>query len=82
MADPTPAENVVLDMLGPELKEAVLAARVRLADDTIMARIARGLVYVQRGDPLEVSHGVEEEGDIVAGELSYEDAVTYLNGLE
>lgn len=81
MADPTPAELFVLDMLGPELKAAVLGARERLADDTVMARIAKGLVYVERGDPLELFHAIEEEGVVVAGALSYEDAITFLGGL-
>jgi hypothetical protein len=44
----------VLDMLGDDLKAAVLEARTRLADDSIMAEIFAGLVLIYRGDPVAV----------------------------
>ena len=40
---------VFLDMLGEELKAAILAARARLGDETILVRIDRGLCSIERG---------------------------------
>jgi hypothetical protein len=70
MADPN--EDFSLDMLGEDLKAAVLDARTRTADGTIMARIAVGLVSVERGTPAAVL----EDG------LSLADGVAYLGALE
>lgn len=58
------------DMLGAPLADAVDAARVRLADDAVMARCAEGLWSV------ETSAGVVEDG------LAYDAAVASVEALE
>jgi len=40
---------LVLEMLSAELREAVVAAQARLADDTIMARINMEFVEIEVG---------------------------------
>ena len=65
----------ILEMLGPDLSGAIIAARTRLSDDTVTCRIEAyndlpGQVVVCRaGDDLQ--HG-----------LSIEGAVAYIAGLQ
>jgi len=54
---------IVLDMLGDELRDAVVAAQARLHDDTIIARCEAGLWLVERA------------GATVEAGLSYEACV-------
>lgn len=42
-------ESMILDMLGADLKAAILGARDRTSDDTIAAHINAGAVIVSRG---------------------------------
>lgn len=71
MADPTPQEMIILEMLGPELMTAVLGARTTCTDNTIMARIYEAKVHVERGAPAEV----------IGEDMSIPEAVAYLGGL-
>jgi len=64
-----PISPLILDMLSENLKDAVVDAQTRLADDTIMARVNIGLV------------DIEVSGVIVAPGLSEEDAIDELNGM-
>lgn len=60
---------VILDMLGDELKDAVIAAQARLSDETIIARCAAGLWLTER------------EGETIDEGLSYEACVTAVEAL-
>lgn len=79
MTERSSAEMFVLDMLGDNLRDAVIKARDRLEDETIMARIGGHnpaqpqleLVHVERGDPAEIL----EDG------MTPEDAVAFLAAL-
>ena len=64
-----PISPLILDMLSESLKDAVVDAQTRLADDTIMARVNIGLV------------DIEVSGVIVTPGLSEEDAIDELNGM-
>lgn len=62
-------DPLVLDMLGDDIKDAVLAAQTRLSDTTIMARCSAGLWLVERA-------GVD-----VATGLTHDAALAELAGL-
>lgn len=49
MTELTHDENLILDMLGADLKAAILGARDRTKDQTIAAHISAGVVIVSRG---------------------------------
>jgi hypothetical protein len=80
MAERSSQENFMLDMLGDELRDAVIEARDRLEDETIVVRIGGhdmsnptpGLVHVERGDPAEVLESA----------MTVEEAMAFLEGLE
>jgi hypothetical protein len=60
-------ERPLRDMLGDALADAVDAARLRLSDDTVMARCEAGLWFVERaGSP--VAEGLTYEGAVTATE--------------
>ena len=59
----------VLDMLGDDMKDAVLTAQTRCTDTSIMARCSAGLWLVERG------------GVTIVDDLSHDDALTHLAGL-
>lgn len=69
MAELTISDHFILDMLGPDLKAGILAARERTGDDTIMARI----------DTAE--HVVERGGQVVHEGLSNEECLAALDAL-
>lgn len=56
---------IILDMLGDELKDAVLAAQARLSDDTIIARCEAGLWLTERAD-VTVDEGLSYEACVTA----------------
>jgi hypothetical protein len=73
MTEPTSAEMIQLDMLGGDLRDAILSARTRLSDSSVMARIGEvegggappgfvpGLVSVHReGHPTVYGLGHDE----------------------
>lgn len=64
------AEMAILDMLGDKLKSAVIEARSRTGDATIMARVSAGAVLVERGAPLKHTAPMTDD-----------DAVTHLSAL-
>lgn len=76
---PTIPDEVLLDMLGADLGGALLDARTRLADDTIMVRIGGpdpeapqpGKAHVERGEPAAV----------IASGMTPAAAVAYLDAL-
>jgi len=65
-------DTILREMLGDDLADATFAARERLADPSIIARIGSpdgrvpGLVYVERG------------GDVAVKDLGHDDALIYL----
>lgn len=50
-------DRIFLEMLGEDIRAAILAARARLADETILIRIDRGLCSVERGGAV-VAEGI------------------------
>lgn len=56
---------MILDMLGDELKSAVMDAQTRLADDTIIARCEAGLWLVERA-AVSVATGLTYDAAVAA----------------
>lgn len=74
------AEQVILDMLGDDLATAVVAARTRLQDASVMCRIGAH----PSGEPDDAMPGlvsVERDGASTVYGLSHEDAIAALEAL-
>ena len=67
----TGAEVFQLDMLGEDLKAAVLAARARTKDSSVMARVSETMVTVERGNPL-----------VASDPMHHDDAIAHLVALQ